>query len=140
MREQFPKIIEDRRKQLYPEMKRAKLNKENKVRLVRDKLYINQQEFIPKRNNNENQTSGANQQNQSYGQRSRDIRYHQGYQQNMRTEYGSSYPPAGDSFVGGVHFIETEIDKDLRQTDRPSLQNAREMLISHFLLQTGLTY
>lgn len=53
---------------------------------------------------------------------------------------GLVIPPAGDSFVGGVHFIETEIDKDLRQTDRPSLQNAREMLISHFLLQTGLTY
>lgn len=114
VREQFPKIIEDRRKQLYPEMKRAKLNKENKVRLVRDKLYINQREFIPKRNNNENPTSAANQQNQSYGQRSRDIRYHQGYQQNRRTEYGSSYPPAGESFVGGRTFYRN------RNRQRPS--------------------
>ena len=47
VREQFPKIIEKRRKSLYPEMRRAKQNKENKVRLVKDKLYINNIQFIP---------------------------------------------------------------------------------------------
>ena len=47
VREQFPKVVEDKRKFLYPEMKRAKHNKQNKVRLVRDKLYVNNVEIIP---------------------------------------------------------------------------------------------
>ena len=139
VREQFPKIIEDRRKQLYPEMKRAKLNKENKVRLVRDKLYINQREFIPKRNNNENQTSAANQQNQSYGQRSKDTRYHQRGQrldqQNRRTEYGSNNSPAGESFVGGRTFYRN------RNRQRPSpnrpIQSTESMRNVDFTLPTA---
>lgn len=45
VREQFPKVIEERRKNLYPVMKQARRNKENKVRLVRDKLYINNVEY-----------------------------------------------------------------------------------------------
>lgn len=47
VREQFPKVVEDQRKLLYPEMKRARANEQNKVRLVRDKLYINNVEFVP---------------------------------------------------------------------------------------------
>ena len=47
VREQFPKVIENRRKSLYPEMRKAKQNKQNKVRLVKDKLYINDIQFIP---------------------------------------------------------------------------------------------
>ena len=47
VREQFPKVVEDKRKLFYPEMKRAKHNKQNKVRLVRDKLYVNNVEIIP---------------------------------------------------------------------------------------------
>ena len=45
--EQFPKAIEDRRKVLYPIAKNARRNESNKVRLVRDKLYINGQLHIP---------------------------------------------------------------------------------------------
>ena len=61
VREQFPKVVEDKRKLLYPEMKRAKADKTNKVRLVRDKLFVknikikpnlkqvaNQNEFEPR--------------------------------------------------------------------------------------------
>ncbi|MCG8046716.1 MAG: hypothetical protein N0E48_13935, partial [Candidatus Thiodiazotropha endolucinida] len=49
VREQFPKIIEDRRKVLYPEMKKAKAaDKDAKVRLVKDRLYINKVQFVPK--------------------------------------------------------------------------------------------
>ena len=36
VREQFPKVVEDKRKLLYQEMKRVKHNKQNKVRLVRE--------------------------------------------------------------------------------------------------------
>jgi hypothetical protein len=39
--EQFPAVIEDRRRQLYPIMKRLKRNRSNKVKLVRDRLYVN---------------------------------------------------------------------------------------------------
>ena len=45
--EQFPQEIENRRKSLYPVAKRARQNKQNKVRLVRDKLYINGVQYIP---------------------------------------------------------------------------------------------
>ena len=47
VREQFPYEIEQRRKQLYPVMKHYKKNKNNKVVLVRDKLYINGKRYIP---------------------------------------------------------------------------------------------
>ena len=47
VREQFPKVVEDKRKLLYPEMKRAKADKTNKVRLVRDKLFVNNIEVKP---------------------------------------------------------------------------------------------
>ena len=40
-------MIEKRRKSLYPEMRKARQNKENKVRLVKDKLFINDIQFIP---------------------------------------------------------------------------------------------
>ena len=45
--EQFPQEIENRRKLLYPVAKRARQNPNNKVRLVRDKLYINGAQYIP---------------------------------------------------------------------------------------------
>ena len=44
--EQFPEEIEKVRQKLYPEMRRAKAEKQ-RVRLVRDKLFINNVEFIP---------------------------------------------------------------------------------------------
>ena len=47
VREQFPKSVELKRRKLYPEMKRARQNPQNKIRLVRDKLYVNDQEYIP---------------------------------------------------------------------------------------------
>ena len=44
IREQFPRVIEQKRKMLYPVAKEARQNKENKVRLVRDRLFINNKE------------------------------------------------------------------------------------------------
>jgi uncharacterized coiled-coil protein SlyX len=46
IREQFPKEIEMRRKPLYVEMKKAKDNGDE-VKLIRDKLYINRERFLP---------------------------------------------------------------------------------------------
>ena len=46
IREQFPKVIEDKRKSLYPEAKKARENEQNKVRLVRDRLFVNNKEVI----------------------------------------------------------------------------------------------
>ena len=39
--EQFPPEIESKRKLLYPEAKKARQDPENKVRMVKDKLYVN---------------------------------------------------------------------------------------------------
>lgn len=47
VKEQFPTEMEEKRKLLYGEAKRARQNANNKVRLVRDKLYVNGQEIIP---------------------------------------------------------------------------------------------
>lgn len=47
VREQFPKTFEDKRRQLYPVMKHYRKDKNNKVRLVRDKHYINGYEYVP---------------------------------------------------------------------------------------------
>ena len=41
VREQFPQEIDEKRKLLYPIAKKARQNPENKVRLVRDRLYVN---------------------------------------------------------------------------------------------------
>ncbi|KAK3105279.1 hypothetical protein FSP39_021534 [Pinctada imbricata] len=41
--EQYPASIEDKRRELYPVMKNLKRNPNNKVRLVRDKLFVNGQ-------------------------------------------------------------------------------------------------
>ena len=47
IREQFPKEIEDRRKMLYPAKYRLKNNPNNRVNLVRDKLYVNGRLYVP---------------------------------------------------------------------------------------------
>ena len=66
IREQFPKPIEEQRKLLYPEMKRAKLNKENKVRLVKDKLYINDKQYVLKPNQSRKALTDYQSQHQTY--------------------------------------------------------------------------
>ena len=47
VRELFPKVVEDRRKLLYPEMDRARANKNSRVSLVRDQLFISNFEYVP---------------------------------------------------------------------------------------------
>ncbi|XP_060562755.1 putative uncharacterized protein DDB_G0282499 [Ruditapes philippinarum] len=63
VREQYPREIQERRKPLYQELKKAKENGD-KVKLVRDKLYINNERFHPntetrnrRRPDNENRQS-----------------------------------------------------------------------------------
>lgn len=46
-REQFPREIQEMRKPLYQEMKKAKDNGQ-KVKLVRDKLFIDNEKFVPR--------------------------------------------------------------------------------------------
>ena len=46
VREQYPYEYEQRRKILYPEMKAAKSNTQNRVRMVNDTLYINNEKII----------------------------------------------------------------------------------------------
>ena len=54
VREQYPQEIEEKRKPLYPEAKEARQDKDNRVRLVCDKLYVNEQEVKITATNNEN--------------------------------------------------------------------------------------
>lgn len=63
VREQFPKAVENRRKLLYPEMKRARANKQNKVRLVKDKLFINDVQYFPKTDTNDGESKFPKRQN-----------------------------------------------------------------------------
>ena len=67
VREQFPKSVEIKRRKLYPEMKRARENPDNKIRLVRDKLYVNGREFIPDDDETANKTHAY--QNYTYNER-----------------------------------------------------------------------
>ena len=46
VREQFPPEIEEKRKELYPIAKEFRQNRNNVVRLVRDKLYVNGKEVV----------------------------------------------------------------------------------------------
>ena len=61
--EQFPSEIEQRRKVLYPVAKNARRNRDNKVRLVRDKLFINGQQYTPEVNQNTTQQPSNHRQN-----------------------------------------------------------------------------
>ena len=63
VREQYPQEIEEKRKLLYPEAKKARQDKENKVRLVRDRLYVNDIEVKVNPQNDDNS------QNMQKGQR-----------------------------------------------------------------------
>lgn len=54
--EQFPVEIEERRKLLYPKMRSARKNG-NKVRLVKDRLYINSEQYIPPHSNDDPSSS-----------------------------------------------------------------------------------
>ena len=55
--EQFPAEIEERRKQLYAVAKNARRDPNNRVRLVRDKLFINGKEYNHGAINNQTQSS-----------------------------------------------------------------------------------
>ncbi|MEW8542144.1 MAG: hypothetical protein AB2693_01300 [Candidatus Thiodiazotropha sp.] len=58
VREQFPPEIEEQRKLLYPIAKEYRQNKNNVVKLVRDKLYVNGREIIVD-NISQNETGGT---------------------------------------------------------------------------------
>ena len=81
VREQFPKVVEDQRKRLYPEAKRARADsKQNKVRLVRDRLFINGSEYVPPPIKDRQQYEGQGERTQRAG-RSYNVRdqwHHQG--------------------------------------------------------------
>ena len=47
IREQFPPEMEEKRKTLYPVMRKALQDSRNRVALVRDKLFINGEQYIP---------------------------------------------------------------------------------------------
>ena len=88
----FPKEIETKRKALYGVMKKAKRDPNNKVRLVRDKLFINDVQYIPENSENRNKADESN--------------------QNQRKRIGEGpYRQHGNSPIGIIkaeHFIKVE--------------------------------
>lgn len=71
VREQFPAEIEAVRRTLYPVAKKARENEENKVRLVRDRLFINDTEYKPKNTIPKSVSQTRKEAEQSYPSRSR---------------------------------------------------------------------
>lgn len=61
IREQFPPEMEQNRKRLYPLMRQYQQNPQNRVALVRDKLYINGEQYMPPRENERNNELGNEQ-------------------------------------------------------------------------------
>ena len=55
--EHYPIEMENKRKLLYPEAKKARRNRDNKVRLIKDKLFVNGVEIKPKQQPDENNQS-----------------------------------------------------------------------------------
>ena len=81
--EHYPTKIEQRRKLLYPEAKRARQNKNNEVKLVKDKLFINGRQFIPDTTNTQprnNTNNNAQNRVNSYGH----MQKHRGFQIGQR--------------------------------------------------------
>ena len=103
IREHFPHEIEERRKQLYPVMRKA-LKGDNKIRMVRDKLYINDvlydktdkkfERFRPQLNTNENLRNPWSRQNvrSNYN----DIPSYRKSGQNIQYDSSESTPRAYD--------------------------------------------
>ena len=93
VREQFPIEIENRRRLLYPAMRYYKKDKQNKVRLVRDKLYINDIEYIPEDDANTTQnkrhTTDMNVQRRTYNHQT-DRQMSTSQRNNQRSNHG--YP------------------------------------------------
>ena len=97
--EQFPKEIEETRKTLYGEMKKAKRNPENKVRMVRDKLYVNNVQITPK-SGNERLLSERNRTDTKYRKNTnRNYTYDKGSRV-FYSRNGSSSRTGGDSRTG----------------------------------------
>ena len=66
VREQFPQEMEDTRKLLYLIAKNARPNPDNKVRLVRDKLFIDGEQHVPNQSSNQPKKQSSGQQQAKY--------------------------------------------------------------------------
>ena len=109
VREQFPAEIENTRKLLYPVMKKAKKIEGNKVRRVRDKLYINDIQYIPSTTETQND-QGARPKTYNQNPKNRDNQrgtdrhpYRNAWGiNNTRTFYAASRQPAYSPFNIGT--------------------------------------
>ena len=86
IREQFAPEMEDKRRQLYPVMRKYQENPNNRVALVRDRLYINGEQYIPPAatNTGENQTRKPKKSSEQTTEESR--RYIRGARYSQRAE------------------------------------------------------
>ena len=93
IREQFPPEMEEKRKKLYPVMRKALQNPKNRVFLVRDKLIINGEQYIPPPENaaNSNPVEPDDQSRRGIRLNDRGRRYAQGVRSKPQNQqYGVS--------------------------------------------------
>lgn len=125
--EQFPAEIEDRRKRLYPVAKSARRDQNNRVRLVRDKLFINGRQYNPDANQNQAQSQPP--QNNAQNRQSQNNQNRQSYyNQNMQTNQTNkrSMPVRTDKpFLIGRQFTRQK-QNNLPNIGRPSFNKQNE--------------
>jgi hypothetical protein len=118
VREQFPREIEERRKTLYPKMKEAK-DEGQRVKLVRDKLFIENVRYLPDRNTmvqNSNRNSKMNSNNGSAPQRT------------TQHEYNSTK----------VYYAKTTNRYNNHSKDKNTIQKTATPISNRFALLSGL--
>ena len=84
IKDQYPKDMEEKRKTLYPVADEARKNTENKVNLVKDRLYINGKQYIPE--------TPSGQQQQQYQQHQHQQYQHQQQRQPQNRSFGRNWP------------------------------------------------
>ncbi|KAL4223392.1 hypothetical protein ACF0H5_016863 [Mactra antiquata] len=88
--------MEQKRKLLYPVAKAARDKEQNSVKLVRDKLFINGQQYIPSNENTQQSTHGRSQQRYNTYNNNRERQYNnyqtRTFKRNQGTHTNSDIP------------------------------------------------
>lgn len=138
IREHFPKDIADRRKKLYPVMRHYLGDRRNRVRLVRDKLYINNTLYVEEQHMNNRPVNRGEHQNmqqhpqyhqQYYDPRNRpDSTYQVSAWSNPAPE-NRQYRPPHNKFVNRSHtnYEPTFADRQHQSVTNSECQNNRQV-------------
>ena len=104
--------MEDKRRQLYPVMRKYQENPNNRVALVRDRLYINGEQYIPPAatNTGENQTRKPKKSSEQTTEESR--RYIRGARYSQRAEIETNNQFEVSSEAAQINLLSENNDSD----------------------------